>query len=168
MRLEKKNWEKLKLSSTENDPGRLWKNVKTWLNWNNSGPPTRLFHNGSIVTSPARIAGTMNSFFLGKVAGLRENIPESFTDPMAKLRESMSDRQRSFSFKAVNPSEMLKVVKSLKNSKSTGTDDIDTYVIKLVATDILTPLTHIINLSMHFHLYGSMPRKFLFSRRVTH
>ena len=43
---------------------------------------------------------------------------------------------------------MLKVIKSLKNSKSTGTDDIDTYVIKLVAADILTPLTHIINLSM--------------------
>ena len=50
MRQEKKSWERLKLSSTENDPGRLWKNVKTWLNWNNSGPPTRLFHNGKTVS----------------------------------------------------------------------------------------------------------------------
>ena len=57
-------------------------------------------------------------------------------------------RQRNFSFQAVKPDDVLKVIKSLKNSKSTGTDYIDTYVIKLVAQDILAPLTHIINLSI--------------------
>ena len=148
MRQEKKSWERLKLSSTENDPGRLWKNVKTWLNWNNSGPPTRLFHNGKTVSSPAGIAGTMNSFFLGKVAGLRDSIPESAADPMSKLREVMRDRQCTFSLGAVDPVDVMKVIRALKNSKSTGTDNIDTYVIKLVAKDILSPLTHIINISM--------------------
>ena len=121
-------------------------NVKTWLNWSNSVPPTRLFHNGRMVSSPAGCAGTMNSFFLGKVAGLRENIPQA-TDPLSKLRESMS--------------KVLKIIKSLKNSKSTGTDNVDTYVIKLVAQDILAPLTHINNLSIsksHFPQSGSMLR----------
>ena len=122
--------------------------MKTWLNWNNSGPPSRLFHNGRLITSPAGIAGTMNSFFLGKVAGLRENIPDSVTDPMSKLRESMRSRQCSFSLSTVGPDEVLKVIKNLKNSKSTGTDNIDTYVIKLVSQDILAPLTHIINISI--------------------
>ena len=64
MRQEKKAWERFKLNSTKNDPSTLWKNVKTWLNWNNSGPPSRLFHNDILVNSPAGIAGTKNSFFL--------------------------------------------------------------------------------------------------------
>ena len=71
MRQDKRAWERLKLNSTKNDPSTLWKNVKTWLNWNNSGPPLRLFHNARLVNSPAGIAGTINSFFLGKVTGLR-------------------------------------------------------------------------------------------------
>ena len=40
---------------------------------------------------------------------------------------------------------VMKVIRALKNSKS---DNIDTYVIKLVAKDILSPLTHIIKISM--------------------
>ena len=38
MRLEKKNWETGKLNNTEHDCGTLWKNVKSFLGWNNSGP----------------------------------------------------------------------------------------------------------------------------------
>ena len=86
----------------------------------------------------------MNSFFLGKVAGLRGNIPEVQADPMSKLREAMSDRQCSFSLGVVHPDEVLKVIKALKNSNSTETDNIDTYIIKLVAQDILPPITHIL------------------------
>ena len=148
MRQEKKSWERRKLSSNQQDPSKLWKNVKTWLSWNNSGPPNRLFHQGRLVSSPAGIAGAMNSFFLGKVAGLREGIPDSTADPLLKLREAMEDRQSSFSLCAVTPEEVLKVLKSLKNSKSTGTDNIDTYVIKLVASEIVGPLTYIVNMSI--------------------
>ena len=66
----------------------------------------------------------MNSFLLGNIAGLRQNIPESVTDPMSKLRESMSNRQCTFSLGAVGPDEVLKIIKNLKNSKSTVTDKI--------------------------------------------
>ena len=85
----------------------------------------------------------MNAFFLGKVAGRREGIPESNTDPMVNFREPMRDRQCSFSLGAVYPDDVLKIIKALKNSKSTGTDNIDTFIIKLVADDIVAPLTHI-------------------------
>ena len=98
----------------------------------------------------------MNSFFIDKVTRLRNGIPESNTDPSAKLKESMSDRQCSFALKTVDPEEVLKVLKSLKNSKSTGTDNIDTWVIKLVASDILPALTHIINLSMMQSKFSTM------------
>ena len=156
MRQEKATWEKLKLNSTKNDSSRLWKNIKSWLDWNNSGPPTRLFHDGRLISSPAGIAGTMNSFFLGKIAGLRANIPNSVADPLSKLREAMSDRQCSFSMGSVHPDEVLKIIRNLKNSKSTGTDDIDTYVVKLVADEIVAPLTHIINISIQRSIFPSM------------
>ena len=128
MRQDKKAWEKQKLSSSTNNSSSLWKNVKSWLNWNNSGPPTKLFHHGQMISSPAGIAGIMNSFFMDKVAGLREKIPKSRIDPLSKLREIMNDRHCKFSLHAVHPEDVLKIIKALKNSKSTGTDYIDTFI----------------------------------------
>ena len=148
MKQERKTWEQMKLDSTKHNPSTLWKNVKAWLNWSNSGPPTQLFSGGSLVNSPAGLAGTMNAFFINKVKNLRENIPAAATDPLEKLRDSLKDRECSLSFRAVKPDEVKKVIQGLKNSKSTGTDYIDTWVIKMVAADILAALTHIINLSI--------------------
>ena len=156
MRQEKMAWEKQKLSSSKNDPSRLWKNVKSWLAWNNSGPPTKLFHMGRLISSPAGISGAMNSFFLDKVSRLRAGILASSADPLCKLRESMVHRQCSFSLSAVDPDAIRKIISSLKNSKSTGTDDIDTYITKLVADDIVEPLTYVINLSIQKSVFPSM------------
>ena len=43
---EKKAWERKRLDHAENSSSNIWKNMKTWLNWKVSGPPTQLFHNG--------------------------------------------------------------------------------------------------------------------------
>ena len=50
----------------------------------------------------------------------------------------------------VSPEEVKKIIAGLKNSKSTGTDFIETWIIKLVATDILPAVTHIVNLSISY------------------
>ena len=156
MKVEKRTWEKEKLDNAKHDPGGLWKNVKGLLNWNNSGPPSQLFHNGIFVNSPARLAGTMNSFFVDKVAGLRERIPQVNSDPHAKLRESMRNRTCTMKFRAVTPDEVLDIIKALKNSKSTGVDNLDTWTIKLVAEDILPAITHILNLSISQSKFPTM------------
>ena len=153
---EKKEWEKQKLDSTSNDTNNLWKNVKTWIDWNNSGPPSQLFNDGRLINSPAGIAGTMNNFFINKVRLLRQKIPIAQTDPMAKLRETLNDRTCKMAFQSVKPEEVLKIIRGLKNSKSTGTDFMDTSVIKLVAEDILPAVTHIINLSLGQSLFPSI------------
>ena len=148
MRSEKRNWEQQKLDNAQQDLGTLWGNVKTWLSWGNSGPPTKLFMNGEMLSSPARLSGAMNNFFITKVNLLRDRIPATEADPLVKLREIMQDRQCSFSLRPVTPQEVEKLIASLKNSKSTGVDYIDTWVIKLVAKEILPALTHIVNLSI--------------------
>ena len=148
MRKERKSWEKEKLDSTHHNPSSLWQNVKGWLNWTNTGPPSQLFHLGRMVTSPAALATTMNTFFLDKVTRLRSNIPRSNTDPLSKLREYMEGRDSTMQFRPVKPKEVLDIIKGLKNSKSTGVDFIDTAVIKLVAIEILPAVTHIVNISL--------------------
>ena len=67
---------------------------------------------------------------------------------MIEYLKLMRNRQCPFTLHAVSPNEVEKIVKGLKNSKSTGTDHIDTWVIKLVARDILPAITHIVNLSI--------------------
>ena len=145
---EKKVWEEKKLDISEHNPSIIWKNIKGWLQWGNSGPPSQLFHNGNLINSPAGLASTMNNFFLDKVRHLRDSIPGTDSDPHFKLRESMKDRDCSLTFKAVHPNEVKSVINKLKNSKSTGVDDVDTGIIKLIASDILPGITHIINLSI--------------------
>ena len=148
MRGEKKTWERHKLNNKEHSSSSLWQNVKSWLNWGNSGPPSKLFHNGNMITKPARLATTMNEFFISKVKTLRENIPAAVSDPLKKLREVLRERKCVFSMRPVPPSEVSKIISCLKNSKSTGMDYIDTWVVKLVATDILPAITHVVNLSI--------------------
>ena len=60
----------------------------------------------------------------------------------------MSGRNCSFKLKAVHPDEVLKIITNLKNSKTCGLDNIDSYVIKLAAHELTQAITHIVNLSI--------------------
>ena len=103
---------------------------------------------GKIHSKPAKLANIMNSFFIEKVKTLRKNLPTNVQDPLILTRSLMQNRKCNFSLNCVHPDAIKKIISSLKQSKSCGVDDIDTYVIKL-ASDELTPvITHIVNLSI--------------------
>ena len=163
LRAEKREWEKQKLDGAKQNPATIWRSVKSWLSWGNTGPPSKLYSGGEMLTSPYRVSGAMNSFFINKVRLLREKIPEARHDPLNKLRESMKNRSCSFSIHPVFPSDVEEIIKDLKNSKSTGVDYIDTWVIKLVAKDILPAITHIVNLSI---LHSEFPTSWKLSKVV--
>ena len=46
------------------------------------------------------------------------------------------------------PVEIEKIIAELKNTKSTGMDYVNTWVIKLIAKEMLPAITHIVNLSI--------------------
>ena len=148
LREDKLNWQKKKLENCNNDSGKLWKNILGWLNWCSSGSPTKLYHAGQIVTSPARLAEIMNNFFVNKIATICQGLPNPTDDPLKTLGKIMKDREVEFSLSCVHPDTVKKIILSLKNSKSCGVDQIDTYIIKLVVDDILPAFTHIVNLSI--------------------
>ena len=87
LRNEKNEWEKQQFDHLGNNPTELWRNVKSWLGWKNSGPPTQLFTD-KIVSKPIEIANAMNNFFISKVKKLQQNLPKQKNDPLKFLKKS--------------------------------------------------------------------------------
>ena len=63
---ERLSWEKAKLESCEEDQdsGKLWKNVLSWLNWSSTSSPTKLLVNGDMLTSPQKMADAQNEYYI--------------------------------------------------------------------------------------------------------
>ena len=59
----------------------------------------------------------------------------------------------------MHPDEVEKVIGGLSNSSSFGMDEIDTYIIQLVKQDILSALTHVVNLSLSTQVFPTVWKK---------
>ena len=81
-----------------------------------------------------------------KVRKLRENIPITNSDPLAKMRESMQNRTCTFNFQPVTETQVTNIISGLRGSKATGMDFIDIKSLKLVSREISPCLAHIIKL----------------------
>ena len=141
----------------------MWTTVKGWLGWGDTGPPTQLFSEGRLITSPAGIATAMNKFFMDKIKKLRDKVPLANSDPLGKIKEAMSRKKCSFKIKQVSTTDVLKIIKDLKNSSASGVDYIDTKTVKLVADVIAPTLKHIINLSI---LTSTFPKVWKYAKVV--
>ena len=82
-----------------------------------SGSPNQLFHNVRMLNKPSEIADCQNEFFVNKVQQIREYLPAQVSDPLAKLRLLMRNRNCSFHLKPAHPDTAEKIVSGLKNSK---------------------------------------------------
>ena len=147
---EKLEWQKAKFDTCEEngDHGKLWKNILGWLNWSSASSPTKLSHNGSLETSPSRMAELQNKYYINKVKSIRQNMSPQNKDPLSTLRQRMQGRARPFSPAPVSPDQVEKIISSLKNSKASGIDMIDTYILKLIKDDITPAVCHIVNISI--------------------
>ena len=148
LKSEEKNWQRFQLSECGKDSAKTWKTVKGILNWQSSGSPNQLFHDGRLWSKPGEIAATQNEFFINKVEQIRENLPAPVSDPLARLKSLMTGRICSFQLAAVHPDEVDQIISNLKNSSSFGLDLIDTSVVKLIRQEVVPALTHVINLSI--------------------
>ena len=68
LKKDKFKWQKEKLDKADKDPGKLWNNILGWLNWSSAGSPSKLYHDGQMVTSPAKLADIMNNYFINKIS----------------------------------------------------------------------------------------------------
>ena len=84
----------------------------------------------------------MNKFFVDKIRRLRGSIPRIFSDPLARMKEAMLNRQCNFKVRTVSKADVLKIITNLKNFSATGVDHIGTRTVKLVADLLAPPLTY--------------------------
>ena len=147
LKKEKINWQsdRLENCSTTSD---TWRMVKNWLGWNKGGSPSQLVINGELKSKPKELANCMNEFFVRKVDDLRRKIPACRESPLEKVKELMKGRKCSFKIQAVHPEVVSDIIKKLKNSKSCGLDNIDSYILKLACDELTPGITHIVNLSI--------------------
>jgi hypothetical protein len=154
-RRDRKLWEQEKLRSDGRSPAEVWKGVKGVLGWDDSGPPTRLFHEGVFVNTPKGLAKTMNKYFWTKIEKLRKGIPNSTKDPLRSVRESMRGRTCKFQFRSVTEEEIKKTILAMKTSTATGIDWIDSNCLKVVVDIVAPAMTHITNLSITSQTFPS-------------
>ena len=161
LKAEKHKWQQNMLCTAPNS-SEMWKNIKGFLGWTNNGTPKQLFDGLKICKKPSELCSIMNNHFINKVKRIRRALPLSNGDPLQLVRKQMEGRDCKFVFKAVHPDTVLKVIASLSNKKSCGTDNIDSYILKLAKHELCPAITHIVNLSL---LSGCFPESWKLSLR---
>jgi hypothetical protein len=149
-RKNKFDWQQKKLQSCEEsaDTGKLWKNILGWLNWSSTSSPTKLLSNGNLETSPLQMAEIQNKYYIDKVHTIRNDLQGHNKDPLDLLKNKLEGNQATFCTQAVSPDKVEKIISQLKNSKSSGLDNLDTYILKLTKSAIVPSVCHIVNLSI--------------------
>ena len=89
-----------------------------------------------------------NSYYIDKVKTIRESMQNQDRDPLAVLKRTLQGNEASFTSQAVTPEQVDKIIRDLKNSKASGMDNLDTYILKLTRKIIVPSVCHILNLSL--------------------
>ena len=88
------------------------------------------------------MAEHFNNFFISIGKNLQETIPPTRKDYAQYLS---TPNKSNFSIKPIKPEEICDIIKTLKNSKSTGPNSIPTKILKIIKKSIATPLSTLIN-----------------------
>lgn len=117
------------------------RNMKEYIN--------KINDNGHILTDPRDISQSFNNYFINQI---------SLTDINTNSNNSIkfntnNNNSNSLFMKPTTPDEIFTIIKSLKNTKSTGYDEITTDIIKRVAPVIAPVLSHSINICINEGTY---------------
>ena len=94
------------------------------------------------------MADIQNSYYIDKVKTIRESMQNQDRDPLAVLKRTLQGNEASFTSQAVTPEQVDKIIRDLKNSKASGRDNLDTYILKLTSKKFFPSVCHILNLSL--------------------
>ena len=160
IKAEKYDWHRKKFSESSRT---TWANVKGWLGWNCGGPPKQLFDGAKLCSKPSELSSIMNSHFINKGVKIRDELPHSSGDPLKLARKQMENKICKFNLQPVHPDNVLEIISSLKNTKSCGIDNIDSYILKLAKYELVPSITHIVNLSI---TQGHFPQQWKLAKIV--
>ena len=138
-----------------NNGKKTWETISEILkNKNKKTKVTDTFitSNGVPCTDNTDIANNFNIYFTTVGNTLAANLPQTYNDPI-ELIESNPD---NFFCIPTTPAEINNIILHSKSKKSTGFDNIDSYIVKQIAPQIVNQLANIFHKSF---LTGIVPSK---------
>jgi exonuclease III len=112
---------------------------------------------GENVKDESKVAEIFNEFFINKVEQLKKGIdPTIVEDPMVRLRGKMKNNKTKLEFNTITEKQLTKHLKNLNKKKSSGLDGLSQENLILGATNLIAPLTKIVNQSI---VEGEFPKE---------
>jgi hypothetical protein len=138
------------INKCKNDPKSMWKTINNLFGRKHQ-PIPRVESNGELLTNSKDIANHLAKHFEDKVSTFRQEMTDPIDrayvcDSITKTRAGKSC-DGSFEFKPLSLSEVRELLTHHPNSKSSGVDYIDIYLIKIASDIIAEPIKHIFNCS---------------------
>lgn len=144
IKLAKKLYYCGKISTSSNKSKTMWSIInKETKNIENRNTIKEISHNGLTITDPQSIANNFNDYFTSIPDKLISTLEPSNCSELFNFKSL----DNSFFFEPVCISELFNIIRDLKNTNSSGFDDISTKIIKSCLPYIIFPLQHLINLS---------------------
>jgi exonuclease III len=139
------------VNDADNKGKATWNIIKTNSGRSlNSTQITAIQHNDRLVIDPQEIANVFNNYFIDIT---QRNINQNYTCPFDRVT-------RTIFIEPTDPHEIVKIIKSLRNTRSVGIDNINVRTLKAIANEIAVPLAHVANLSFE---QGHFPTKIKFA-----
>ena len=124
---------------------KSWSLIKEVINKNKSQKMNTQFIIGNKSTSdPSTISNSFNKHYVNVGPNLAKDIPNSTKDPLSYIKCS---NLHTIVLESASEEEVCRIIRSLKESCA-GHDGIHAKVVKQTYRSFITPLTHIINLSL--------------------
>ena len=154
IRNSKKDYYHKLLEQHKNNIQGTWKILNGIIKKGNVKPsyPNFVKKDNTIIESANEIANEFNNFFVNVGPNLAGRIEEQ-RDPEGLDERLIPMNPHSIFIDAVNEQDILNIVHKFKNKKSTDNTNIDMKIIKEIINPIVTPLTHICNLSFQTGIF---------------
>ena len=125
---------------------KTWKGIKDLVNTKTAGITniSQIKVNGKEINVPKKIGNTFNKFFANVGPNTDKTIPKPFKSPSSYLKNRINF---DFVIALTSEDEILKIIRSLDDSKSSGSSSIPIKLLKISAPCLTLPLYKLINLS---------------------
>ena len=152
LRLSKNNHYRKYFTDNSDDIKKTWKGIKSIINirTTSNSLPTSMSINNKNESDPTGIAMGFNSYF----SSIADKLQGKIYSVNTNFRKYLSDKiDANFLFLSADSEEILRIITSLNNAKSTGPNSIPTDILKILAPILCHPLKEIINISFATGLY---------------
>lgn len=151
LKQEEKRYYNNILNQNKNKLSKIWQTLNQVINRKKrTGSKITFNNNGTSITRDEDIATHFNNYFQNAPKLLYDKLTPISMDPCIHMK---NETEKSLFFMPTNENEIIDILSKLKNS-SCGYDGINMKLVKSAKHEILTPLTHIFNLSFS---HGKVP-----------